>query len=180
MCPTVLLWAGPLLLCAVSFKSLQSYLALCDPVDSGLPGVLVKGILQARILQRIVMPSFRGSSQPRDWWDDVLTMSLKSPALAGEFFTTSTTWEAHCSFTKLLLLWCIPQIHLWVTWSLACASLSKGRVSTHGQGSGVIPLCSPRARQHPNTSQALLDKAPPEGQWPRITEPLAGVATQIF
>ena len=36
------------------------------------------------------MPSSRGSSGPRDG-----TGSLMSPALAGDFFTIITTWEAH-------------------------------------------------------------------------------------
>ena len=32
-----------------------------------LPGSLVHGILQARTLERVVMPSSRGSSEPRNW-----------------------------------------------------------------------------------------------------------------
>ena len=32
-----------------------------------LPGFSVRGILQARILEWVAMPSSRGSSQPRDW-----------------------------------------------------------------------------------------------------------------
>ena len=39
------------------------------------------------------MPSSRGSSQPRD-----RTRVSVSPALAGGFFTTSTTWEAQFLF----------------------------------------------------------------------------------
>ena len=50
-------------LCA---KRLQTCPTLCDPMDCVLPGSSVHGILQARILEWIVMPSFRGSSQPRD------------------------------------------------------------------------------------------------------------------
>ena len=39
---------------------------LCDPMDSSQPGSSVHGILQARILENIAMPSSRGSSQARD------------------------------------------------------------------------------------------------------------------
>ena len=46
--------------------SLQSYLILCDPVDCSPTGSSVQGILQARILEWVAMPSSRGSSQPRD------------------------------------------------------------------------------------------------------------------
>ena len=38
---------------------------LCDPVDYGQPGSSVQGILQARILEWVPMPSSRVSSQPR-------------------------------------------------------------------------------------------------------------------
>ena len=44
----------------------QSCLTLCDPVDCSPPGSSVHGILQARILEWVAMPSSRGSSRPRD------------------------------------------------------------------------------------------------------------------
>ena len=50
----------------VPAKSLQSCLTLCDPMDYSLTGCSVHGILQARILEWVAMPSSRGSSQPRD------------------------------------------------------------------------------------------------------------------
>ena len=43
----------------------QLYLTLCDPMDCGPPGSSVHGILQARILVWVAMPSSRESSQPR-------------------------------------------------------------------------------------------------------------------
>ena len=51
---------------ACVFKSLQLCLTLCDPMDSSPPGSSVHGILQARILEWVAMPSSRGFSQPRD------------------------------------------------------------------------------------------------------------------
>ena len=50
----------------VCIKSLQSRLTLCDPMDHSPPGSSVHGILQARILEWVTMPSFRESSQCRD------------------------------------------------------------------------------------------------------------------
>ena len=38
---------------------------LCDPMDYSSPGSSVHGILQARILEWIVIPFSRGTSQPR-------------------------------------------------------------------------------------------------------------------
>ena len=49
--------------CAQSF---QSCLTLCNPVDCSLRSSSVHGILQARILEWVSIPSSRGSSQPRD------------------------------------------------------------------------------------------------------------------
>ena len=41
-------------------KSLQSCLTLCNPMDHNSPGSSVLGILQARILEWVDMPSSRG------------------------------------------------------------------------------------------------------------------------
>ena len=57
-------------------------------MDCSWPGCSVHGILQARILEWITMYPSRGSSQPRVW-----THIFQSPALAGGFFTSGTTWE---------------------------------------------------------------------------------------
>ena len=56
-------------------------------MDCSRPGSSVHGILQARILEGVAVSSSRGSSSPRDQ-----TVSL---ALAGGFFITGATWEAH-------------------------------------------------------------------------------------
>ena len=45
-------------------QSLQSCLTLRAHMDCRLPGSSVHGILQARILDRVAMPSSRGSSNP--------------------------------------------------------------------------------------------------------------------
>ena len=47
-------------------KSLRLCLTLGDPMDCSPPGSSVRGILQARILEWVAMPSSRGSSRPRD------------------------------------------------------------------------------------------------------------------
>ena len=43
----------------------QSCLTLCNPMDCSALGSSVHGILQARILEWVAMPSSRGSSNPR-------------------------------------------------------------------------------------------------------------------
>ena len=67
----------------VHAKSPQSCPALCNPMDCSPPSSSVHGILQARILECVAMPSFRGFSDP-----GIEPASLTSPALAGGFFTT--------------------------------------------------------------------------------------------
>ena len=49
-------------LCLVTLSGLT----LCDPMDCSLPGSSAMGILQARILDWVAMPSSRGSCPPRD------------------------------------------------------------------------------------------------------------------
>ena len=70
----------------VHTKLLQSCPTLCDPMDYTPPGSSVHGILQARLLECLPpgdLPNL--GTEPR---------ALKSPALTGGFFTTSSTWEA--------------------------------------------------------------------------------------
>ena len=52
-----------------------------------LPGLYSDGILQARILEWVAFPSFRGSSQPRD--------GTQVSCIAGRFFTSWATREKH-------------------------------------------------------------------------------------
>ena len=75
---------------ATAAKSLQLFPTLCDPMDHSPPSSFVHGISQARILEWVVMLFSRGSSRLR-----IKPTSLMSPALAGRFFTTSTTWKAN-------------------------------------------------------------------------------------
>ena len=63
-----------------------SHVQLCNPMDCSTPGSSVLGILWARMLEQVAVPSSRGSFWPRDE-----PMSLMPPALAGGFFTTSAT-----------------------------------------------------------------------------------------
>ena len=61
----------------------------CDPMDCSPLGSSISGILQARILEWIAVPSSRGSSRPRDGsWVS---------CTAGGFFTVWATREAPCS-----------------------------------------------------------------------------------
>ena len=48
-------------------KLLQSRLTLCNPVECSSPGSSVYGILLARTLEWVAMPSSGRSSWPRDW-----------------------------------------------------------------------------------------------------------------
>ena len=99
----------------------QSCPTLWDPMD-----YTVHGILQARILEWVAMPSSKGSSQPRDW-------TLVSH-IAGGFFTSSATillkWRSPqgCCLPFLTLLW----------FRLPCLWLAPAKAS----GSPFsLPLC---------------------------------------
>ena len=59
---------------------------LCNPTDCSPPGSSVYGILQARILEWLVILFSKGSSQPRD--------RTQISCIAGRFFTVWATREA--------------------------------------------------------------------------------------
>ena len=69
------------------YKMLDDQLCptLCDPMDCTLPGSSDHGILHARILEWVMIPISRGSSQPRD--------RTQVSRIAGEFFTVWATRE---------------------------------------------------------------------------------------
>ena len=70
-------------LCAMLCLVTQS--CLCNPMGCSLPGSSM-GILQARILEWVVMPSSGESSQPKD--------QTQVSCIAGRFFTVWTTRKA--------------------------------------------------------------------------------------
>ena len=65
----------------VCAKLLQLCPTLCDPTGCCPPGSSVHGILQARILEWVTMPSSRGSSQPRDWTESLMSAALVDASL---------------------------------------------------------------------------------------------------
>ena len=67
---------------------LQLCLTLCDLIDYSVPGPSVHGMLQARILGWVAMPSSGNHPDP-----GTEPESFTSPALAGGLFTTKNTWE---------------------------------------------------------------------------------------
>ena len=76
-------------------KSLQSCPTRCDPIDCSPPGSSVHGILQARILEWVAVPSPRGSPDP-----GIEPESLVSPASAGVFTTSTTLYDGLNGYTS--------------------------------------------------------------------------------
>ena len=71
-------------------KAAQLCSTLCDPMD-----YTVREILQARTLEWVAFPFFRGSSQSRD--------RTQVSRIAGRFFTSWATREAQRFAVKALL-----------------------------------------------------------------------------
>ena len=76
----------------VHAHSLQSCPILWDPMDCSLPDSSVHGILQARILEWVPVPSSRGSSQPRD--------QIQVSRISGRFFTAESPEKPTLPCTK--------------------------------------------------------------------------------
>ena len=69
----------------------QLCLTLCNPMDCSPPASSVHGILQASVLEWVVIPFSRGSSWPRD--------QTQVSSIAGRFFTIWATREALVALT---------------------------------------------------------------------------------
>ena len=83
VCPWSIVWR---LFEKVKVLVTQSCPILCNLLDYSPPASSVHGILQARILEWVAIPFFRGSSWPRDWtWVS---------HVAGKFFTVWDTRKA--------------------------------------------------------------------------------------
>ena len=65
---------------------------LCDPTECSTPGSSLHEVLQASVLEWVVMPSSRGPSPP-----GVEPVSLLSPASVGGFLAAHTTCYASLS-----------------------------------------------------------------------------------
>ena len=86
------------LTCAVC-SAPQSCPTLCNPMDCRLPGSSVHGILQARILEWVAIPSSRRSSQARDRTHISHFLHWQTG------FTTNATWKApRCSKLGLFFI----------------------------------------------------------------------------
>ena len=72
-------------LCA---QSLQSCLTLCNPMDYSPPGSSVHGILQEEYWSELRFPPPWDLTDPR-----IEAEPLKSPTLAGGFFTSEPSWK---------------------------------------------------------------------------------------
>ena len=80
------IWKVKVLVC-------QLCLTPFDPMDCSQLGSSIHGILQARKLEWLAVPFFRGSSRPRDW--------LQASHIAGRFFTAEPPGKPCCTVFKL-------------------------------------------------------------------------------
>ena len=112
-------WLNPL-----RAQLLQSFLILYDSMDCN-PSVSVHGNLQARILEWIAMPSYRGFSCPRDLTCMSCLLHCK------QVFTASTTWEAQnkstgiCQFLSVDLYTLFQIISKRLQYSCCCHHISN-------------------------------------------------------
>ena len=106
------------LCCAELFLVAQSCLTLWTPWIAARQAPLSLGILWARILEGVTMPSSRGSSQARDWTQVSHT--------AGRFFTDWATREALSTLQGEFLFYfvVVPNVlYLFTIWILTATIL---------------------------------------------------------
>ena len=129
---------GRWVLC-VCAKLLQLCSTLWDPVDYSPPSSSVHGILQARILEWVAMPSSRGSSWLRDRtcvsWDSGITGGFlycwSTRENQVQFFTT---WNMH--------LLCSTWNIWWLQFSIKHSIHRKSKLSKNIWMSWVLVICN--------------------------------------
>ena len=101
-----------------------------DPMDCSLPGSSAHGILQARILEWVTIPFFRGSSRASNW--------TQVSSTAGRFSTVWAAREAQFPITFLTqsttlpLIHCIPsRLASWLSLSMLVTLSSQGICLCH-------------------------------------------------
>ena len=112
-----------------------------QPHGHSLPGSSVHGLLHAGILEWVAMLSFRRFSNR-----GIKPASLMFPALAGGFFTTSTTWEApiiyySCQKERLIRENTNHEDCSWSTWEMHLLTEKVGNSESldHIHFQGLVP-----------------------------------------
>ena len=126
----------------------QSCPTLCDPMDRSPPGFSVHGVLLARILEWVAVPSSKGSSRPRD--------------------RTRVSY-VFCTRRRALYRWC----HLGSP--ISCPGYCNCLLSRFPASNSNPQVCSPRGRQRApvNTyvSSRRFSAQCPEESTPRPRRP---------
>ena len=119
----------------VCAESLQSRLSLCDPMGCSPPGSSVRRILQARVQERVVMPTSRGS-----FWPGGQTCVSCVVCLVSSFLTTEPARErvSKCAVCSRVGPCC---------WSTLCIIVCICSSRTPG-----LPLLCPLAPWQPHLS----------------------------
>ena len=112
-----------------SFKSLQSCLTLCDPIDGSPPGSAVPGILQARTLEWVAI-SFSNA-----WKWKVKVKSLSRVQLSATPWTVAYQAPLSMGFSRQEYWSGVPSpslsfisrwtLYYWVTWEALISGKSK-------------------------------------------------------
>ena len=124
--------------------------ALCDPMDCSPPGFSVMGILQARILEWVVMPSSRASSQSRD--------RTQFSHVVGGFFTI---WATRNNDLRILLTCKLLFGRTGLRPEILYSSKFLGDASAAADGLGTtIWVAGPRGSLYPLLGDCLMDPDP--------------------
>ena len=113
----------------------QSCPTLCNLMDCSQPGSSAHGILQARILELIVISFSRGPSRPRDWtWVSSVT---------GRF---NTLPKLYITASQIVHFYNIPTINSWLLlspiWLFYFFPLASNVMATRNQSLDILSLLS--------------------------------------
>ena len=162
--PCILFSLGPFGLCMPA----QLCLTFCDPMDCRLPGSSVHGILQAGILEQVVISFSKGSSQPR-----FQTHNSVSPALVG-WFLYQLSHQVYKVSEKLFQYLSILRIESFTVWASKESACNAGDLGlTPGLGR------SPGIRHSKPLQYSILENSMDRGAWQTTVHGVTKSQTQL-
>ena len=143
-------------LCA---SQVASVVSLCNPMDCSPPGSSVHGILQARILEWVAMPSCRGSSLPRDWTHVSYVSCIGRWVLCHQRHLGSPHHSGPSLIRSSSIIYSIRGfigVSLAVQWLRICASTAGGTGSFPGWEAKILHATLPKTQKQKGSTNSRV------------------------
>jgi len=146
----------------------QSCLTFCDPMDCSLPGSTVHGILQAGILEQVVISFSKGSSQPRFQTHNSCVSFIGRPIL---YQLSHQVYKVSMKLFQYLSILGIEFFTVWANKESACNVGDLSSVPGLGRSPGV--------RNSKPFQYSFLENSMDRGAWQTTVHGVTKSQTQL-